>query len=92
MNRPDMAIVALLMLSLAWIALGYWVEFTSVGDAPGAALDALAPTIDFSNLPPADRPDRDYSGDRGPCPQPRPRFASLYDELVARFGVDPLGG
>lgn len=93
LRRPELALSAALIVALLWLALGYWLAFRDVGDDPGGALDALAVGA-VSELAPADRYERfsrrDYSGDRGPCPQARPRFATLYDERVARLG-DPLG-
>ena len=84
-----------LALTLAWLALGYWLILHPVGDDVGAQLDALQ-VPEVGSEPAADRyarfSRRDYSGDRGPCPVARPRYASLYDEMVARTGLDPLGG
>jgi predicted component of type VI protein secretion system len=96
--NASMAAPAALLLALAWLTLGYWLTLHRMGDdVVSARLDALSgeATGDVRRVPSADHYarflTRNYSGDRGPCPQARTRYASLYDELVARLG-DPLGG
>lgn len=102
LRRPELALAALLVVLLLWVALGYWITMRPVGDEDlGARLDALAPVVDFANLPTVTRR-RDYSGDRGVVPAGPPpaaarlgalvvpRWTDFYAELASRLG-DPLG-
>lgn len=88
-----LAAPAALAVALAWVSLAYWLRLHPVGDDVAARLDALTPSYDFRYLPAARQSqERDYSGDRGQYPQDRPRYPTLYDEIVARLGLDPLSG
>lgn len=105
--RPELALAAVLLVGLLWLALAYWARLSAVlGDDVGARLDALA-VVEVREVPAADRYDRfatrDYSGDRGVVPAGPPpatsrwgdvvvpRWTDFYAELVASLGYDPLG-
>lgn len=90
LHRPDLALAALLVLALLWAGLAFWNRVSAVsGDVVGARLDALQPRYDFTHLPSAPAPKRDYSAERGPAPDAPARYASIYDELCVRLGIRP---
>lgn len=56
----------------------------------GDTHDTTAWPEDLRDLPRPEPARRDYSGDRAPIPAPRLR-ASIYEQLAAQLGFDPLG-
>lgn len=80
---PGMAPALLVLgaLLLAWGALGAWARVRPVGDDLGAALDALAPRYDFSDLPEAEGPP--------PGTLPVPLLPDLFDALCRELGFQP---
>lgn len=83
LDRPELALAALLVLALCWAGLAFWLRLRPVGDDVGERLDALQPTYEMAALAvPAEPPD--------PLPMPLPRL-SIYAQLCATLGYDPLG-
>lgn len=96
LDRPELALAAALVVTLAWLALFYWHRVRPVGDDMGARLDALRPTA-LAEAAHTDRyarfEHRDYSGDRGAVPTrpvgplPMPIMPNVFDTLCRELGI-----
>lgn len=96
LDRPELALAAALVVTLAWLALFYWHRVRPVGDDVGARLDALQPTA-LTEVARTDRyarfERRDYSGDRGAVPArtvgplPMPIMPNVFDTLCQELGL-----